>query len=81
MAIMNFDSVDQSFCGLSLSGDEADRSSSDDEKCVHDCLMDSKYSPVEHATCNSLTELCVVDALGGSHQVFINKWVFIFFGF
>lgn len=69
MAIMNFDSVDKSFCGLSLSGDEADRSSSDDEKCVHDCLMDAKYSAVEHATCNSLTEQCVVDALGGSHQV------------
>lgn len=73
MAILNFSgpSSVESVCdfrGLCLSGDEGDRSSSDDERCVHDCTMDYQFSSAEHATCNSLTEQCVVAALSDGSQ-------------
>lgn len=72
MAIMNFVPVDEGFCDirkLSLSGDEGDRSSSDDEKCGHECKMDLEFSSAEHALCNSLTERCVVQGLAQGSKV------------
>lgn len=46
--------------GSSSSGDEGDRSSSEDEKCPHECREN------EESFCDLLTEECVVESLSDS---------------
>lgn len=65
----------QGAAGVS-SEDEGDRSSSDDEKCMHDCAMDVEYEDTLHALCGTLTEECVVESLAENNA---NKVDFFFF--
>jgi len=74
MAILNssgpVEAVEEVMEGLCLSGDEGDRSSSDDEPCSHQQMNNSRFVTADRVACSSLTEKCVVEGLSDGSKKF-----------
>lgn len=51
-----------------VSEDEGAGSSSDEEKCPHDCSMDVEYEDTLHALCGTLTEEFLVESLAENNN-------------